>query len=160
MNKLMCAAAVALAATATAAYPAATEYKGLWCGHAKINMLGSSPELTVYTTETWAIEIPGASAPKALESATVHCVGHTRVVQGKATAVSTCQFTDTTGDMFTGEATQAPDKPNAWIFLAGTGKWKGVQGTGTFQYVSRSKPAADGTLQLCLQHSGTYTVPQ
>lgn len=160
MNKLMCATAVALAAAATAAYPAETEYKGLWCGHTKINMLVSSPELTAYTTETWAIEIPGASVPKALESATVHCVGYTRVAQGKPTAVSTCRFTDTTGDIFAGEATQVPDKPNAWTFLTGTGKWKGVQGTGTYQYVSRGKPAADGTVELCLQHSGRYTVPQ
>jgi hypothetical protein len=160
MKKLMCAAAVALAATATAAYPAETEYKGLWCGHAKINMLGSSPELTAYTSEVWAVEIPGASVPKSLESATVRCVAYTRVVQGKVTARSMCRFTETTGDTFTGEATVVPDQPNAWTFLAGTGKWKGVQGTGTWQYVSRSKPAADGTSELCLQHSGAYTLPQ
>jgi hypothetical protein len=160
MNKLMCATAVALAVTATAAYPAETEYKGLWCGHAKLNMLASSPELTVYTSEVWAVEIPGASAPKSLESATVRCVSYTRVLQGKVTARSTCRFTETAGDTFTGEATQVPDQPNAWTFLTGTGKWKGVQGTGTYQYVSRSKPAADGTVELCLQHSGAYTLPQ
>jgi hypothetical protein len=71
-----------------------------------------------------------------------------------------CRFTETTGDTVTGEATVVPDQPNAWTFLAGTGKWKGVQGTGTWQYASRSKPAADGTVGICLQHSGTYTLPQ
>jgi hypothetical protein len=160
MKELMCAAAVALAATATAAYPADTEYKGLWCGHAKINMLTSSPELTAYTSDVWAVEIPGASVPKSLESATVRCVAYTHAVQGKVTSRSTCRFTETSGDTVTGEATVVPDQPNAWTFLVGTGKWKGVRGTGTWQYVSRSKPAADGTVAICLQHWGAYTLPQ
>jgi len=158
MNKLICASGVALLATASAAFAADTEYKGTWCGHSRATVLVSSPELTVLGSETWAIEIPG-SIPKTLESATVRCVGYTRVMQGKATSTSACRFTDSTGDTFTGEAQQVPDKPNVWTFLGGTGKWKGVQGTGTYQFVSRGKPAADGSSQLCLQHTGTYTLP-
>jgi hypothetical protein len=46
-----------------------------------------------------------------------------------------------------------------WTFLGGTGKWKGVTGSGTYQHVSSSKPRPDGTGEGCTTHSGKYTLP-
>jgi len=158
MQKLACAAAVALALAAGAAVAAETQYSGMWCGHSKAKVLVAGPELTVLSTETWAIETPEASKPAALENAAVHCVGCLRIMKGKSWSTAACNFTDSAGDTFTGEAPSKPDAPGTWTFLHGTGKWKGIQGGGTYQIVSRGKPA-QGASALCLTHSGTYTVP-
>jgi hypothetical protein len=34
-----------------------------------------------------------------------------------------------------------PGKPGTWVFAGGTGKWKGVIGSGTYQHVNSSKLA-------------------
>ena len=158
MQKFACAAAVALALASGAAVAAEIEYGGTWCGHSKAKVLVAGPELTVLSTETWAIETPGASRPAALENAAVHCVGYLRIARGKSWSTSACHFTNAAGDTLTGEAVSAPDKPGTWTFLHGTGVWKGIQGGGHYQIVSRGKPA-QGSSVLCLRHSGTYTVP-
>lgn len=148
------AAALAVSGTAVAA-----EYGGQWCGHSKINLLVARPGLVVLSSETWGMETPGASKPKTWENAAVHCVGYVRIVKGKAWSTAGCNFTDSTGDTFAGEAVSEPDQPGRWTFLGGTGKWKGVQGGGHFKIVSRGKPAK-GSTALCLKHSGTYTLPK
>lgn len=158
MQKLACAAAVALALSAGTAFAAEIEYGGTWCGHSKAKVLVAGPELTVLSTETWAIETPGSSRPAALENAAVHCVGYLRILKGKSWSTAACHFTDAAGDGFTGEAMSEPDKPGRWTFLHGSGKWKGIHGGGTYKIVSRGKPA-QGASALCLKHSGTYTVP-
>ncbi len=137
---------------------AETEYNGTWCGHSKSTLLVASPELTVFAPETWAIEVPG-STPKVLANSAVHCVGYYRIMAGQTTAVNSCRFTDPTGDSFTGEARIEPGKPNVWTFLNGTGKWKGIKGTGSFESLSRTKPRQDGS-ELCMHHWGAYTLSQ
>lgn len=158
MQKLACATAVALALAAGTAVAAEVQYGGMWCGHSKGKVLVAGPELVVVSTETWAIETPGASRPAALENAAVHCVGYLRIAKGKTWSTSACHFTNAAGDTFTGEAVSKPGEPGRWTFLHGTGKWKGIEGGGTYQVVSRGKPAG-GESALCLKHSGTYTVP-
>jgi hypothetical protein len=59
----------------------------------------------------------------------------------------------------TGSTFDQLGKPGIWTFLAGAGKWKGVTGGGTYQYVSSSKPRPDGTGEGCITHSGKLTLP-
>ena len=158
MHKLACAAAVAAMASAGAVAAAGTDYSGQWCGHVKSEMLVAGPELTVFSAETWAIETPGASTPKDMENSAVHCVGYVRIMHGKQWSTTACQFTDPGGDTFTGEAVNEPDKPGTWTFLHGTGEWKGIQGGGHYETVSRSKPV-QGSSAMCLKHSGSFTLP-
>ena len=70
-----------------------------------------------------------------------------------------CLWTDADGDTFLGSTFDEPGKPGVWTFLAGPGKWKGVTGGGTYQYVSSSKPRPDGTGEGCITHSGKFTLP-
>jgi hypothetical protein len=70
-----------------------------------------------------------------------------------------CLWTDSDGDTFIGTYLDEPGKPGTWAFLGGTGKWKGVTGSGTYQHVSSSKPRPDGTGEGCTTHSGKYTLP-
>ena len=159
MKKPISIAVIALMAAGSPAWAAESQYSGTFCGHAKATVLQASPELTLLMSESWGIQTP-ESGFKPWANATVHCVGYRRVIQGKATALGACRWTDSTGDTFAGEYRILPDEPSLWTFLGGTGKWKGVQGTGTFKFASMGKPAADGTTQYCTEHQGSYTLLQ
>jgi hypothetical protein len=135
-----------------------TEYSGTWCSSLKRTVLESNPEVTVSMTEQWGIQIPNSTF-KPWENATAHCMSYARSMQGKVTQKGACRWTDVTGDTFTGEFEAVPDKPPVWNFLAGTGKWKGIKGSGTYRIVAVGKPAENGTLQVCIEHSGRYELP-
>ena len=137
---------------------AETEYSGTWCGSAKRIVLESNPDVTVAMFDNVGIQTPNSTF-KPWENATVHCMGYSRSMQGKLTQKGACRWTDATGDTFTGEYEQVPDKPPVWTFLAGTGKWKGIKGGGSYRVVSVGKPADSGTVQLCMDHSGKYELP-
>lgn len=90
----------------------------------------------------------------------MHCVSYGKVLRGKYSGAGSCTFTDPHGDSFTGAWHAASGEPSVWTFLAGTGKWKGIQGKGIFKVVSNHKRFPDGTAAFCLEHHGTYTLPQ
>lgn len=162
MNQLMCVGAIALVAAsagACAAQAAETDYTGLTvCGQSKTTMLSSGPDVTASLWEFNGI-VPSESAFKALQNATAHCMGYQREMQGKRFATSACLWTDASGDTFIGEDVDAPDKPGAWTFPSGTGKWKGVSGGGTYTITAAGKPAADGTMGLCFLPTGKWNLP-
>jgi hypothetical protein len=93
-------------------------------------------------------------------NATNHCTGNVIIVQGKTTGHGECLWTDSDGDTFLGTFVDEPGRPGVWTFLNGTGKWKGVTGSGTYQYVSSGKPHADGSNEACVTHNGKYTLPK
>lgn len=150
-------AAVSLAASGTL-WAAETEYSGTWCGSGKRTVLESNPDVTVAVTDQFGIQTPNSTF-KPFENSTTHCMGYARSMQGKLTQKGACRWTDASGDTFTGEFETIPDKLPVWTFLAGTGKWKGIKGGGTFRVVTAAKPAEAGTFQLCMEHSGKYELP-
>ena len=158
MIKLLSLGAAALLAVSATAIGAETEYSGTVCGFSKMTMLQASPEVTVFTDESWGMQTPDSTF-KPWANGTVHCAQYHKVLQGKETTLGSCQWTDNTGDTFIGESTQAADTPGVWTFLGGTGKWKGVSGGGTFKVVSLGKPGPDG-INFCFTHTGKYTLPQ
>ncbi len=46
-----------------------------------------------------------------------------------------------------------------WTFLGGAGTWKGVTGTGTWTMAGAGKPAADGSIDICIDMSGKWVLP-
>jgi len=156
-------AAFMAASAAFAAQAAETAYSGTFCGHTKTTMLQANSDATVFQFESWNIQTPD-SGFKPWENASNHCIAYYRITQGKATAIGSCLWTDSDGDTFIGELSQAPDRANVWTFLAGTGKWKGITGGGTWQRVAAGKNGADGSgagciSHSCISHSGKYTLP-
>jgi hypothetical protein len=147
------------AALALAAQAAETDYKFTWCGLDKSAMLSSGPDLTIFTDEARGMVTP-ESGFKPFENTAVRCMGYHRMMQGKEWGHSACLMTDAQGDTLIGEATIAPDKPPVWTFLAGTGKWQGITGSGTFQFTAMTKPGADGTMEFCLTPTGKYALPK
>lgn len=164
MNKRMLAVAMVLAASvvsaaAVTAWAKDVEYGGEWCGHSKNTMLVAGPELTAWSNESWGIQTADSTF-EPWKLATVHCVSYQQVLKGKYSGNGSCTFTDQAGDTFTGAWHIIPDQPNVWTFLAGTGKWRGIKGQGTFKVVPAKKRFPDGTGAYCLVHSGTYTLPE
>jgi hypothetical protein len=128
------------------------------CGIQKRNVLYSTSDLTVLSSESWGIQ-PSESSFEPWKNASVHCAGYGRITQGKFSGTGSCLWTDPTGDIFVGEYQAVPDKPGIWTFLSGTGKWQGIKGSGEFHPVSRGKDFPDGTFALCNGHFGKYTLP-
>ena len=163
MNKMILslAAVTLLSATAFAAQAAETaDYSGLTaCGHSKNTTLIAGPNLTIYLWEFGGI-VPPESTFKPLQNATVHCTGYSRIMQGKLTGIAGCHWTDAAGDTFDGESVDAPDKPGAWTFLAGTGKYQGISGGGSYSTTAMGKMNADGSLELCFSPTGKWTLPK
>ena len=153
-------ATFALAAFSVTAWSAEVQYNDSeWCGHAKRNVLVSSPDLAVWAQEAWGI---GTAERKSdpFRLFTVRCVSYSQVVKGNSGAQGSCSFTDPDGDTFTGLWTSGTGQPNTWTFVVGTGKWKGIQGDGTWRAEPGKKPFPDGTAAYCVVHSGKYTLPQ
>ncbi len=158
-NSIAALAFCGASALAISAFAGEIEYGGTFCSHSKTTMLQANPDVTAFNLESWGIQTPD-SAFKPWANATNHCAGNMVVVQGKSAARGECLWTDADGDTFIGTFVDEPGKPGGvWTFLGGTGKWKGVTGGGTYQYVSSSKPRPDGTGEGCASHSGKYMLP-
>jgi hypothetical protein len=159
MKTRMIVIAVAMTTGASVASADETRYSGTFCEHIKSTLLQAGPELTVFTSQGWGVQTP-QSTFEPWAHATVHCMGYQQVVEGKGVANGACQWTDATGDTFTGAYRHTVGTPGVWKFLGGTGKWKGIEGSGAYKVVSASKPAKDGTVEVCLAHHGKYTLPK
>jgi len=162
MGKLLMTTAVAallVSATGPPAQAGETDYTGLVaCGHYTVSILTAGPDVSAFSNEWWAI-VPPNNPVKALENATLHCKYFTHVSQGKPTSLGACSWTDAQGDTLIGETRMEPDKAPVWTFLSGTGKWKGITGTGTWAPASAGKPAPDGSVEICVDMSGKWTLP-
>jgi hypothetical protein len=153
--------ATAIGSAAAPAIAVATEmeYGGTFCSHSISTMVQAGPDAIALNIEAWGVQTPDSTF-KPWANATNHCLVNVTIVQGKTSAHGECLWTDADGDTFLGEHTDVPGKPGGvWTFLAGTGKWKGVTGSGTYQYVSSSKPRPDGTGEGCITHSGKLSLP-
>jgi hypothetical protein len=160
MKKRVVIAAITSMAFAVTAWGAEMDYSGTWCGHQKRTVLYSTPDLMVVASESWGILTP-TSTSDPFQNASMHCVGYSRITQGKLSLINSCLGTDpTTGDTYIVESQAVPDKPGIiWTFLSGTGKWQGIKGGGGAQLVSRAKDFTDGTFAFCNSVSGKYTLP-
>lgn len=149
-------AVVALAALAPAAWPADASYDFVACTHSKRTMLEASPEFVAFGVESWGIV--SSSTTKEWERATTHCVGYVRVAAGKPTARGVCKWFDAAGNAASGEFDMPAGGENKFTWLTGTGKFKGIAGAGSFQYLSQGE-AQPGTAQDCRRDWGKYSTP-
>lgn len=147
---------VAVAALAPRAWGAETAYDFLACGSAKMTMLEARADFVAFGVESFGIV--ATTTTKEWENATQHCVGTVRIVDGKQTGSGLCKWTDPAGNTFVGEWEMTATGQGTWTFLSGTGKYKGIKGAGTFQYVTKAKPIAEGTSQSCRRDKGSYTL--
>ncbi len=80
---------------------------------------------------------------------------------GQLTSLTYSKFIDPDGDFVTLETTRNPGETEANVkFLQGTGKWKGIKGSGKVRPITSGKPIMPGTLQGCGRWMGTFELPK
>lgn len=119
-------------------------------------MLEASPEFVAFGVESWGVV--ASSTNKDWERATTHCVGYVRVTAGKPSAKGVCKWFDAAGNTASGEFDSSASGENRFTWLVGTGKFKGIAGAGSYQYLSQGE-AQPGTSQDCRRDWGKYSTP-
>ncbi len=80
---------------------------------------------------------------------------------GESTGLGYHKFMDPDGDFVVLETTRAPGETEANVkFLEGTGKWKGIKGSGKVRAITSGKPITAGTIQGCSRFTGTFELPK
>lgn len=148
--------AAALLAAGPAALAAEVSYDFVACTHSRRIPLEQVDGFAAYGLETWGT-VASSKSPQ-WEGATTRCVGYVRETGGAPYGKGTCKWFTVAGDTAVGEFEF--DKSGArFTWLNGTGRLKGVEGGGSFQFVSQGRPAEPGTSQGCRRDWGSYKVP-
>jgi hypothetical protein len=80
---------------------------------------------------------------------------------GQLTTLSYSKLMDPDGDFVILETTMAPGETEGnFKFLQGTGKWKGIKGSGKARAITSGKPITPGTSQGCGRWTGTFELPK
>lgn len=101
-------------------------------------------------------------ANKSFDNQTQHCVGSVTITRGVSKGSGYCKNMDAaTGDFVLLEW-DANGKPGTGTFryVYGTGKWKGITGSGEYQSLAPTRPISPGTYQNCIRGKATYSVPK
>jgi len=124
-----------------------------------------------------------ASEDKEFSFGSIECIGITRsnqenkifdnmsfldVVVGRvegeqSTVYSLSKYMDRDGDyviMEFSESGLSPRLEGTWKILYGTGKWKGIKGSGKHVHAARGKPIKPGTFQGYARNTGTFELPK
>ncbi len=133
--------------------------KILSCRSGDVSILSASKELTVLSYEIKGID-QGIDGDTTFENFTHKCIGMQRIGGGETWSSGYCKYMDPDGGYFIVDWNDlSGDKPLPWKFIYGTGKWKGIKGSGTAQGITRGKPIEEGTMQFCTKINGMYELP-
>ncbi len=124
------------------------------CGDEKITTIVSSQELTITGVEGKGITIDNLPN-KTYDNLTYHGVGVLKLEKEKMSGKLYYKYVDPSGDFFVVDVSPVGPEHN-WEFLLGTGKWKGITGTGKAVPITTGKPVSPGTSQGCIRITGTY----
>jgi len=137
---------------------AETPYDITACYSGTITMLSQSKELTIFSMDIKGIARSNHEN-KVFDNCTFNCVAVVRITAGKRTGLGYCKFLDPDGDIVVFEVTYVGAEGTS-KFLHGTGKWKGITGSGKFRTIARGKPITKGTAQNCSRATGTIELPK
>lgn len=150
----MAVTAFTLAAPAAAAD---TAYDFTVCTHSRHTVVEANAELVALGVENWGVV--ASSSAKEWEGATTHCTGYVRVIGGRPVGKGVCKWFQAGGDTAVGEFEYPPAGEPAFTWLAGTGRLKGLAGSGSFRETVTGRPAEPGTAQGCRRDWGRYSTP-
>ncbi len=132
----------------------AEQFECLLCGSMTTTTIVESADLTVMGYETKGIVLDN-SGSKFFDNDTVHSVGIMKIDKGKATGSFINKHLSPNGDFYVLEGTVAGSEVD-WKFIYGTGKFKGITGSGKSARFTKGKPISPGTSQVCAKITGTY----
>jgi len=130
---------------------------------AKIIVLSESKELLIMSSEVWGM-VASNNENKIFENLTSHCVAIRKFVAGKQMkSLTYTKFMDSDGDFFVvetvGDALEIWPE-GKWVFLEGTGKWKGIKGGGKAWFTARGKAITSDTFHGRVRMTGTFEMPK
>ena len=140
---------------------AQTPFDCTQCASSTQTVLSATEELTVTVGDAKGI-IMSNLENKVFNNMTTQCLSSTKVMAGQRTGLIYSKFMDPDGDFVILQTTLAPGETEGnFQFLQGTGKWKGIKGSGKFRVaILRGKPITPGTSQLCNRWTGTFELPK
>ena len=138
---------------------AETPYDFTCCACGTYTMLSQSKELTLLSADFKGI-IRSNHENKVFDNCTIHHVRIVKIGAGKWSVHGYSKLLDPDGDIIVQEYSQIGNEATI-KFLAGTGKWKGITGSGTSKILTpNAKPIAPGTIQGCYRQTGTFELPK
>jgi hypothetical protein len=150
-------AVLAAAALVQGALAAETAYDFVVCTHGKPSvMLEASGDITGYSVEGWGVV--ATSKTKEWDNASTHCVGYMRWIEGRPIGKGLCKWTQMTGDSAVGEWEYLPGGQRRYTWLVGSGRLKGIAGSGSFEEMPQAQTVDKGTSQGCRHDWGSYSV--
>ena len=136
---------------------AETPYDITNCYYGTSTALYRSKELTILSVDIKGIARSNHEN-KVFDNCSFHTVQVLQIMNGKLKRSGYTKFMDLDGDYFFVEISGG--KSATVKFLYGTGKWKGITGTGKFESIARGKPIMPGTYQGCARNTGTFELPK
>ena len=136
---------------------AETPYEVTNCYSGTVTDLFRSEELTIITTDLTGIVVSNHEN-KVFDNCSFHSTQIIQIMNGKWKRSGHSKFMDPDGDYFFVEV--SGEKSAVVKFLYGTGKWKGITGTGKFERLARGKAIEPGTFQGCVRNTGTFELPK
>jgi hypothetical protein len=134
------------------------EYAITFCASGTTTGVSATEDLTVSGYDVKGIAWSTHPTNKAFDKSTYHCVGIVRTGQGGQANHAYCKYLEPDGDFVVGESV-ASGPEGRWRFLEGTGKYKGIRGSGPTQPFITGNPIASGTSQGCRSAKGKYSLP-
>ena len=124
------------------------------CASNQVTTIVSSEELTIMAVEGKGINMDNLPS-KIYDSMTFHGGGVLKIEKGKISGTLYYKYMDPSGDFLVVEVSQV-GMEREWKYLQGTGKWKGITGSGKAIYITKGRPIVPGTSQGCMKITGTY----
>ena len=129
------------------------------CVSADLSPLVHSQEITILAWNAKGI-MRSNNEDKVFDNFTVQAQGVTAIEGKNRTIYGYMKYLDPDGDFVIFRYTLNPgEKESSTTLMFGTGKWKGIAGGGKAKQIARGKPVAEGTIQYCNNHKGTFTLP-
>lgn len=136
---------------------AETPYDITNCYYGKLTNLYNEEELKIFTTDVRGIARSN-NENKVFDNCSFHSVQIIQNLNGQMKRFGHTKFLDPDGDYFFVEVSGGKDA--AVKFLYGTGKWKGITGTGKFERIARGKSMEPDTFHGCVRNTGTFELPK
>ena len=117
-----------------------------------------SEPLRIFSAEGFGI-VMSNHENKVFHNFTVHIMAIGQIMPGKTMESGYSKLIDPEGDIIMMEFSRVEPEGVSKI-LYGTGKWKGIKGSGKVRAITRGKPITPGTFQGCSRWTGTFELPK
>jgi hypothetical protein len=126
----------------------------LLCADWTMKTVVQTTDFIVMSTEGRGIIIDNSES-KFFDNNTSHIVGTIKIDKGKMTGNYLAKYLDPSGDFYVLELSQIGNEFD-YKFIYGTGKFKGISGSGKSYRITKGSPVSPGTAQGCSKITGTY----